>query len=65
MDPWEVTSEQRSKHYIERSFTFRQILSMKAGSLNKRIFSLRRASNVKFDIDMRDNRYLQIKKTNF
>jgi hypothetical protein len=65
MDPWEATSEQRSKQYIERSFTFRQIISMKAGSLNKRIFSLRRASNVKFDIDMRDNRYLQIKKTNF
>jgi hypothetical protein len=62
MEPWELTSEHRSKQFIERSFTFRQILSMNASSLNKRIFSLRRASNVKFDIDVaRDNRFLQIK----
>ena len=31
MDAWEVTSEQRTKQFIERSFTFRQILSMKGG----------------------------------
>ena len=65
MDPWEVTSEQRKKQFIERSYTFRQILSMQ-GSLNQRIFTLCRASNVKFDIDNAiDNRFLQIKQIQF
>ena len=52
MDPWELTSTERKKFYKgERSYTLRQILAMNNASLSKRIFTLRRQSNVHFDID--------------